>query len=651
MPYVLDYCIISILFLSITTRFYMRQKKVHNLKHRIYGCLIVLGLCSLALDFIAGALDGVILPLWVQYLVNILFLLCVQLNGPVFVMYTLVLAGAYPMLTKRRLVLMFVPFIAVALLIMASPFCEWGIFYFTDGCVYMHGGTHFALYIVMLLYLIAGGLTVGLKRKQIRKKKQITIYGFLGITCGAMIVQLMLPNYLVNTTANALALTLMYYVLESPSENIDALTGTFNRAAMPQLIREYYEQGRPFTAVIFMLESFKLINHTMGVRRGDAILIDFASYLENRFSDCDIVRVSGNMFAVIDASRKAPLTSADVLKLVISLPPQWTVDGMDAQVAVSAAAANSEDCGSASVMMENVRSIISQHDSSGAPHRVLMADGEFRRKSELMTAYEAAIERAVVEKRVDVHFQPIHDSQGALVALEALCRISDPKLGNLRPDVFIPMAEKNGLIYRIGELVLIRACECIKFFGMESWGLEHIGVNLSMVQCVQSNLADRLVEIVDKYKIEHKLIGFEITETEATPTFGTVRTNMWKLREQGFQFFMDDFGSGYANFDYISELLFTCVKIDHDLLWSAQKGHREEALLEGVISIARKMGLKTVCEGVETKEQANMLSRMNVDMQQGFYYAKAIRPDLLPKYAEKYLRKYGFTPSDGRGGI
>lgn len=471
-----------------------------------------------------------------------------------------------------------------------------------------------------------------------RRKKQTTVYGFISISFVAMIVQMLLPNYLVNTTANALALTMMYYVLESPSENIDALTGTFNSAAMPQLIREYYEQGKPFTVVIFVLESFKLINHTMGVRRGDALLIDFASYLERRFDDCDIVRVSGNMFAVVKSNGAKPMNSADVLKLIISLPPQWSVDGMDAQLAVSAAAANSDDCGSADVMIENVRSIISQHESNGAARRVLMADGEFRKNCELMSAYEAALEHAISEKRVEVHFQPIHDSNGALVAFEALCRIYDAKLGNMRPDIFIPIAEKNGLIYRLGELVLIKTCECIKFFGMEKWGLEHIGVNLSMVQCVQSGLADKLIEIVDTYKVPHELIGFEITETEATPTFGTVRSNMWKLREKGFNFLMDDFGSGYANFDYISELLFTCVKIDRDILWNAMAGGREEALLEGVISIAQRMGLKTVCEGIETREQAQLLANMHVDMQQGYYYSKALKPEQLIKYAIEHLK-------------
>ena len=312
---------------------------------------------------------------------------------------------------------------------------------------------------------------------------------------------------------------------------------------------------------------------------------------------------------------------------------------MDAQLAVSAAAANSEDCGSAQVMIYNVRSVISQHKNNGVARRVLMADGEFRKNCELMTAYEAALERAVAEKRIEVHFQPIHDSSGALVAFEALCRIYDAKLGNMRPDIFIPIAEKNGLIYRLGELVLIKTCECIKFFGMESWVLEHIGVNLSMVQCVQSGLADKLIEIVDTYKVPHELIGFEITESEATPTFGTVRSNMRKLREKGFNFLMDDFGSGYANFDYISELLFTCVKIDRDILWNAMSGGREEALLEGVISIARRMGLKTVCEGVETREQAQLLAHMQVDMQQGYFYSNALKPEQLPRYAQEHLRR------------
>lgn len=358
MQYVLDYCVISFLFLSITTCFYMRQKKVHNLRHRVYGCMIVLGLCSLAFDFLAGALDGAKLPAAMLCTVNIIYLMCVQLSGPVFLIYALVLTGVYPRLSKLNIGVIFAPFGFVAALLLMSPFCRWGIFYIDPSGIYCHGALHITLYVVMVLYIISGAVVVISQHRHVRRKKRLTVYGFISITFVAMLVQMLLPNYLVNTTANALALTMMYFVLESPSENIDALTGTFNSTAMPQLIREYYEQGKPFTAVIFVLESFKLINHTMGVRRGDALLIDFAAYLERRFADCDIVRVSGNMFALIKSNRPKPLTRADVLKLIISLPPQWSVDGMDAQLAVSAAAANSEDCGSAQVMIDNVRSVI-----------------------------------------------------------------------------------------------------------------------------------------------------------------------------------------------------------------------------------------------------------------------------------------------------
>ena len=300
---------------------------------------------------------------------------------------------------------------------------------------------------------------------------------------------------------------------------------------------------------------------------------------------------------------------------------------------------NSADYTGAAQVLDAVTLIVEQHESGRQKQRITLADKTFIRESQLHEEYEAALDRAIAEARVEVYYQPIHDSNGRLAALEALCRITDPDMGPLRPDIFIPIAENNGSIYKLGDMVLNEVCAFVKRSGADGWGLHHIGVNLSLLQCMQPGLADSAARIVEKYGIAPSILGFEITETEGSSSLAAVRENMLALTQRGFSFLLDDFGSGYANFNYIADLPFQCIKIDRDILWTAETNPRQMAFLRGINTVAKRLGLSSLCEGVETGAQAKLLADMGVDMQQGFYYSKALPEAQLIEYAAKARRE------------
>ena len=155
-----------------------------------------------------------------------------------------------------------------------------------------------------------------------------------------------------------------------------------------------------------------------------------------------------------------------------------------------------------------------------------------------------------------------------------------------------------------------------------------------MAQCMQEDLCERYKLILDKNKVKYDKIIFEITETEATDAMSIVRNLVDDFKTYGFKFSLDDFGSGYANFNYIFQLPFNIVKIDKTLLDVSQQDAKQKLLFKNVVKIIKDLKLECICEGVEREEQVKMLNTLGVTHHQGYFYSKPLCVDDLKIYLE-----------------
>ncbi len=210
---------------------------------------------------------------------------------------------------------------------------------------------------------------------------------------------------------------------------------------------------------------------------------------------------------------------------------------------------------------------------------------------------------------------------------EALIRLHDEELGFISPEDFIPLAEKNGMIFRIGEFVFRSVCKAISEKRLEQYGLEYIEVNLSVAQCMQENLHKTLLAIMDEYHVPYSFINLEITETAVTVSKETLRNNIEYLRKKGVTFSMDDYGTGYSNITNVITYPFHIVKMDKSIVWYAMENDRALSTLKHSINMIKSLNMDIVAEGVETKEQSQALQEMGCDYLQGYYYSKPIPLD------------------------
>lgn len=236
---------------------------------------------------------------------------------------------------------------------------------------------------------------------------------------------------------------------------------------------------------------------------------------------------------------------------------------------------------------------------------------------------EHAVRKGLSERRYEVYYQPIFSAADKrVIGGEALIRLRGDDGNPISPEDFIPIAEKNGTVLRIGEFVLETVFSDLAHIDLEEAGVKKIDINLSVAQCMQEILADQIIGIQTIFNIPNKVINLEITETALAHTPEVMEENIKKLVEAGFEFSLDDYGSGYSNMSYMLNMPFSMIKIDKYIVWSAYKEKRSETALKCTIDMIKKLGMTILAEGVETKEQADWLLALGCDYLQGYYYSK-----------------------------
>ncbi len=249
---------------------------------------------------------------------------------------------------------------------------------------------------------------------------------------------------------------------------------------------------------------------------------------------------------------------------------------------------------------------------------------------------EECIKDSLENDGFEVVYQPIYSVKDkAFISGEALVRMPNTgELGFVSPDEFILIAEKRGLIRALGEVVFKKVCQFIEQENLARLGMEYIEVNLSRVQCMDSELPVQLEEIMRLHGVSARQINLEITETAAVESDGMLRSNMFRLRSMGCSFSMDDFGTGYSNLAQMSEVNYDLIKIDKSLIWPCfeENGEKANIILDNIVNMISALGGRIVAEGVETKEQADKLTAMGIDYLQGYYFSRPLNKEDFVKF-------------------
>ena len=238
-------------------------------------------------------------------------------------------------------------------------------------------------------------------------------------------------------------------------------------------------------------------------------------------------------------------------------------------------------------------------------------------ESELKKGLESGEFKVVYQPKVDIHNEKI-------VGAEALIRWNHNKKGFISPNVFIPIAEKNGNINLIGKWVLEEVCKDIKKCKLKGEKVVPISVNLSRVELYRADLIQSIKQTIEKYDVEPELIEIEITETAALNDIEYINNKIYQIKKLGIKVSMDDFGTGTSTLSNLKLIDIDILKLDRSMIIDLEENKKTFIFVKTIIRLAKKFNFKVVCEGVENNKQVNILKQFNCDMIQGYVYFKPL---------------------------
>lgn len=252
-------------------------------------------------------------------------------------------------------------------------------------------------------------------------------------------------------------------------------------------------------------------------------------------------------------------------------------------------------------------------------------DKEFVVQMQQEKAMELMLEQAMKEDRIEVFYQPIYSTKHhRFVSAEALVRMRDTEGRLVPPAAFIPVAERNGKILQLGEIVFDKVCRFFTRQHLEQCGMHYIEVNLSVVQCSYEKLAEDYISIMTKYRIRPEYINLEITESGSMSAKKTLLGNMHTLQEFGVRFSLDDFGTGQSNLNYIVDMPIDIVKFDREMSQAFFRDEKARYVMNAAMQMIQGMQLKIVSEGIEDEEQYRKMESLGIDYIQGYYFSKPL---------------------------
>ena len=234
-----------------------------------------------------------------------------------------------------------------------------------------------------------------------------------------------------------------------------------------------------------------------------------------------------------------------------------------------------------------------------------------------------------------MYYQPIYDVRsGSFHSAEALARIIDPEYGLIPPSVFIPAAETQGFIIPIGDAVLDQVFRFVSEHDLDALGLSYIEINLSVAQCMQSSLPEKIKALQEKYGVDPGQINLEITETTFENISQIMLENVNELIGMGYSFALDDYGIGYSSIQRVNHLPLKLIKIDKSMLDEVVSANGR-MILEHTVRMMQSIDKQLVAEGAETRDEVDMLELMDCDYIQGFYFSKPLPAEEFVRFLEE----------------
>lgn len=511
-----------------------------------------------------------------------------------------------------------------------------GVNFFTP-CVFSIGGQGeyrreffmTFLYAAGIFYMILGFMVVTRYHRRLTRGRFVSTIAIFPLVVVAAVFQMFNPDIPIEMFANAIGLLFVALLIQSPEQVISSATGLNKITRYMDDVRNSLDNGLDITVVMITMENDKTLRGILGVEEYHKLLReiseDFLEWSRPYGYDVEWYYLGTGMFRCVMNQRIKDQAEDFAERINEKLKKGYKYNDMFINllpiICITRCPQDIEDVDS----VMRFGGELAEHEYTG---RVLYARDIYNKERyDLMRDMDMILDKAFAENRFEVYYQPIYSiDSGKYNSAEALLRLNDDMYGYISPEIFIPAAEENGMIHKIGKFVLEEVCRFITGEKFKNLGLEYVEVNLSVIQCMSSELSEDVRAVMERYGVSNEQINLEITETAAAYAQTTIRDNINSLTDYGIAFSLDDFGTGYSNMKRIASMPFAIVKLDKTFA-DIDTDDKMMKVVKNTISMVKDMNMKIVVEGVETEESLREFSNLGVNYIQGYYFSRPLPQD------------------------
>lgn len=505
-------------------------------------------------------------------------------------------------------------------IILMNPWIGWISYPGEDGLLHVGSGYPIFVWGMVTLYF-ANLVVLFCKRKKMKQRQATALAEALLIMIMGILIQNVWRYSLATGFAAALMLAVLYFTLHNPCAYVDFVTHVLNEDYFRYWIEEKFRENEDVFLLCIKLKGLQRIRMEYGT---DQEIIRLAGKkLWDMTPGHAVFRVRYDRYIVLTKNNKEHRELADRVKTLFST--EMNVDGYLIQcpvVMVEIEHAENVCCKDSNELMNYIRFLSHQAEEN---HSVQCMGHSIESKKQFLyeRSVEAYVKTALEQDLFEVWYQLVYSiPEQRFVSMEALSRLHHPELGWISPELFIRYAMKNDQIFELMPCQVHRICRFLQRNREVLNGIHNVKINLSPEELRRKGYCEHLIDIIHSYNLPSEKFQFEVTETAATEYSKELEQCVNILQKEEISLCLDDFGSGYANLGSILRLPFSIIKMDRSLLMNITTNEKAAVFYHSMLDILHHLGYQIVSEGVETEQEAEILKSWNVDMIQGYYYAK-----------------------------
>ncbi|MBR2798074.1 MAG: EAL domain-containing protein [Clostridia bacterium] len=536
---------------------------------------------------------------------------------------------------KNRLFLWLPDGVLVVLLL--QNFFTHNVYVITAEGGYARGPLLWLVYAIAFLYVVVGIAYCLYCKRYLIASKWIALISVYALTLVSVLMQMLNQQLMVELFASAIGVLMVLLLIMRPEETIDGTVVVQGWKAYQRMLDYILKGNQHVQIVVVKMMNAEEIRSYIGDKAFHDYVMEVAAEIDKLYYELHThidlyFERPGSFYLIIEDAK------LDVKSLVPSFVERTTrrVRRFAEQGVHFEPKFCIIRCPEDLKEYQEILNVGHLFTRLGDPNQTVYDAAELvhLRDYDVINHMQEILNSAITGKTLEMFYQPIYDIHaGRFRSAEALARIRDPQYGMVSPALFIPEAEKTGLIIPLGNLILESVYRFISKADMEALGLSYVEINLSVAQCLQQDLPATVARLQARYGIKPSQVNFEITETMFDNLSEVMDRNLRELVRMGYSFSLDDYGIGYSNIHRLSKLPLEIIKIDKSLV-DEMFTEDGQVIIRNTVRMMQDIHKELVVEGVETRDEMEALAAMSCDFIQGYYYSKPLPPDDFVRFLQ-----------------